>query len=66
MLVAFAAEPGKTASDIGQGSGPYAAASVAILLAFALLDAENHALGVDIRHLEVGDCLLYTSDAADE
>ena len=24
--MAFAAEPGKTASDIGQGSGPYAAA----------------------------------------
>ena len=29
--------------------------AVAILLAFALLDAEHHALGVDIRHLEVGD-----------
>ena len=26
VLVAFAAEPGKTASDTGQGSGPYAAA----------------------------------------
>jgi len=26
VLVAFATEPGKTASDIGQGSGPYAAA----------------------------------------
>jgi uncharacterized caspase-like protein len=26
VLVAFAAEPGKTASDSGQGSGPYAAA----------------------------------------
>src|SRR5215831_4341250 len=26
VLIAFAAEPGKTASDIGQGSGPYAAA----------------------------------------
>jgi hypothetical protein len=26
VLVAFAAEPGKTASDIGQGSGPYAVA----------------------------------------
>jgi formylglycine-generating enzyme required for sulfatase activity len=26
VLVAFATEPGKTASDLGQGSGPYAAA----------------------------------------
>ena len=26
VLVAFATEPGRTASDIGQGSGPYAAA----------------------------------------
>jgi len=26
VLIAFSTEPGKTASDIGQGSGPYAAA----------------------------------------
>src|SRR5262245_40170789 len=32
VLVAFAAEPGKTASDIGQGSGPYAAALAAELV----------------------------------
>jgi formylglycine-generating enzyme required for sulfatase activity/uncharacterized caspase-like protein len=32
VLVAFAAEPGKTASDIGQGSGPYAAALATELL----------------------------------
>src|SRR5215831_539023 len=31
VLVAFAAEPGKTASDTGQGSGPYAAALAAEL-----------------------------------
>ena len=32
VLVAFAAEPGKTASDLGQGSGPYAAALAAELV----------------------------------
>ena len=32
VLVAFAAEPGKTASDIGQGSGPYTAALATELL----------------------------------
>jgi formylglycine-generating enzyme required for sulfatase activity len=32
VLVAFAAEPGKTASDTGQGSGPYAAALATELL----------------------------------
>jgi hypothetical protein len=32
VLVAFAAEPGKTASDTGQGSGPYAAALAAELV----------------------------------
>jgi len=37
--------------------------AVAILLAFALLDAEHPALGVDIRHLEVGD-LGYTQAGA--
>jgi hypothetical protein len=32
VLVAFATEPGKTASDIGQGSRPYAAALAAELV----------------------------------
>ena len=32
VLVAFAAEPGKTASDTGEGSGPYAAALAAELV----------------------------------
>ena len=32
VLVAFATEPGKTASDTGQGSGPYAAALAAELV----------------------------------
>ena len=32
VLVAFATEPGKTASDTGQGSGPYAAALAAVLV----------------------------------
>jgi hypothetical protein len=32
VLVAFATEPGKTASDIGEGSGPYAAALAAELV----------------------------------
>jgi hypothetical protein len=32
MLVAFASEPDKTASDMGQGSSPYAAALAAELV----------------------------------
>src|SRR5215467_13522985 len=32
VLIAFASEPGKTASDTGQGSGPYAAALAAELI----------------------------------
>src|SRR5262249_56970726 len=40
VLVAFATEPGKTASDIGNGSGPYAAALVAELVK----PAPNHFL----------------------
>jgi uncharacterized caspase-like protein len=32
VLVAFSTEPGKTASDLGQGSGPYAAALAAELV----------------------------------
>jgi hypothetical protein len=37
--------------------------AVAILLAFTLLDAQHHALAIDIRHLEVGD-LGYTQACA--
>jgi hypothetical protein len=32
LVLAFATEPGKTASDIGQGSGPYASALAAELV----------------------------------
>jgi len=63
VLVAFAAEPGKTASDIGAGSGPYAAALVAELV----MPGQNdllmfHHVRVAVIDKTAGDQVPWTED----
>jgi uncharacterized caspase-like protein len=63
VLVAFAAEPGKTASDIGQGSGPYAAALAAELVKPAQNDLLMfHNVRVAVMDKTNGDQVPWTED----
>jgi formylglycine-generating enzyme required for sulfatase activity len=63
VLIAFATEPGKTASDLGQGSGPYAAA-----LATELVKPEQsdlimfHNVRVAVLEKTKGDQVPWTED----
>jgi uncharacterized caspase-like protein len=61
--VAFAAEPGKTASDIGQGSGPYAA----VLATELMKPAQNdllmfHNVRMAVMDRTNGDQVPWTED----
>jgi formylglycine-generating enzyme required for sulfatase activity len=63
VLVAFAAEPGKTASDIGQGSGPYAAALATELVKPAQNDLLMfHNVRVAVMDKTNGDQVPWTED----
>jgi uncharacterized caspase-like protein len=62
-LVAFATEPGKTASDIGRGSGPYAAALAAELVKPAQTDLIMfHNVRVAVIDKTNGDQVPWTED----
>jgi invasion protein IalB len=61
--VAFAAEPGKTASDTGQGSGPYAAALAAELVKPGQSDLIMfHRVRVAVMDKTNGDQVPWTED----
>jgi formylglycine-generating enzyme required for sulfatase activity len=63
VLVAFAAEPGKTASDIGQGSGPYAAALATELVKPGQSDLIMfHQVRVAVMDKTKGDQVPWTED----
>jgi invasion protein IalB len=63
VLVAFAAEPGKTASDTGQGSGPYAAALAAELVKPGQSDLIMfHHVRVAVMDKTNGDQVPWTED----
>ena len=63
VLVAFAAEPGKTASDMGQGSGPYAAALAAELVKPGQTDLIMfHNVRVAVMDKTGGDQVPWTED----
>ena len=63
VLVAFAAEPGKTASDIGQGSGPYAAALATELVKPGQSDLIMfHNVRVAVMDKTKGDQVPWTED----
>ena len=63
VLVAFAAEPGKTASDIGQGSGPYAAALATELVKPGQSDLIMfHHVRVAVMDKTKGDQVPWTED----
>jgi uncharacterized caspase-like protein len=63
VLVAFAAEPGKTASDLGQGSGPYAAALAAELVKPGQNDLLMfHNVRVAVMDKTGGDQVPWTED----
>jgi Caspase domain/PAN domain len=63
VLVAFAAEPGKTASDTGQGSGPYAAALAAELVKPGQSDLIMfHKVRVAVMDKTNGDQVPWTED----
>ena len=63
VLVAFATEPGKTASDIGQGSGPYAAALAAELVKPGQNDLLMfHNVRVAVMDKTNGDQVPWTED----
>lgn len=63
VLVAFAAEPGKTASDTGQGSGPYAAALAAELVKPGQNDLLMfHHVRVAVMDKTRGDQVPWTED----
>ena len=63
VLVAFATEPGKTASDSGQGSGPYAAALAAQLAKPGQTDLIMfHNVRVDVMDKTKGDQVPWTED----
>jgi uncharacterized caspase-like protein len=63
VLVAFAAEPGKTASDTGVGSGPYAAALAAELVKPGQSDLIMfHHVRVAVMDRTKGDQVPWTED----
>src|SRR5262249_48351153 len=63
VLVAFAAEPGKTASDTGAGSGPYAAALAAELVKPGQNDLLMfHRVRVAVMEKTKGDQVPWTED----
>jgi hypothetical protein len=63
VLVAFAAEPGKTASDTGQGSGPYAAALATELVKPGQSDLIMfHRVRVAVMDKTRGDQVPWTED----
>jgi hypothetical protein len=63
VLVAFAAEPGKTASDIGEGSGPYAAALATELVKPGQSDLIMfHRVRVAVMDKTKGDQVPWTED----
>src|SRR5262245_38981703 len=63
VLVAFAAEPGKTASDLGMGSGPYAAALAAELVKPSQNDLLMfHNVRVAVMDKTNGDQVPWTED----
>jgi formylglycine-generating enzyme required for sulfatase activity len=63
VLVAFAAEPGKTASDTGQGSGAYAAALAAELVKPGQSDLIMfHHVRVAVMEKTSGDQVPWTED----
>jgi len=63
VLVAFAAEPGKTASDTGLGSGPYAAALAAELVKPGQSDLIMfHRVRVAVMERTHGDQVPWTED----
>ena len=63
VLVAFATEPGKTAMDLGQGSGPYAAALAAELVRPAQNDLLMfHNVRVAVMDKTNGDQVPWTED----
>jgi hypothetical protein len=63
VLVAFAAEPGKTASDAGAGSGPYAAALAAELVKPGQSDLIMiHHVRVAVMEKTGGDQVPWTED----
>jgi len=63
VLVAFAAEPGKTASDIGTGSGPYAAALATELVKPGQSDLIMfHNVRVAVMEKTSGDQVPWTED----
>ena len=63
VLVAFAAEPGKTASDTGHGSGPYAAALAAELVRPGQSDLIMfHRVRVAVMDKTNGDQVPWTED----
>ena len=63
VLVAFAAEPGKTASDTGHGSGPYAAALAAELVKPGQSDLIMfHRVRVAVMDKTNGDQVPWTED----
>src|SRR5262245_23288538 len=63
VLVAFAAEPGKTASDTGAGSGPYAAALAAELVKPGQNDLLMfHRVRVAVMDKTSGDQVPWTED----
>src|SRR5262245_19140173 len=63
VLVAFATEPGKTASDIGKGSGPYAAALAAELVKPGQNDLLMfHNVRVAVMDATRGDQVPWTED----
>src|SRR5262245_47850208 len=63
VLVAFATEPGKTATDVGQGSGPYAAALAAELIKPEQTDLLMfHNVRVAVMERTNGDQVPWTED----
>jgi Caspase domain len=63
VLVAFATEPGKTATDLGKGSGPYAAALAAELVKPAQSDLLMfHKVRVAVMDKTNGDQVPWTED----
>ena len=63
VLVAFATEPGKTASDTGTGSGPYAAALAAELVKPGQIDLVMfHNVRVAVIQRTGGDQVPWTED----
>src|SRR5262245_3387416 len=63
VLVAFATEPGKTATDLGQGSGPYAAALAAELVQPGQSDLIMfHNVRVAVMDKTNGDQVPWTED----